>query len=187
MNAKRIWSWGLFVLLIFAGSLVSAQEATPDTVSPPNPQISAEIEVGEIELMEITIEAVIEKPRVAILPKRVEPELGEMEFIDRSFEEELKKGLYEIENRNLKEQLELIMGKTKTVDPMIAYDLLAKYRDVWEFVGNVSKSGDSYVITLPKKAAKEHGIQKGRSVMVSLKVLRFKENKPGFTLPPGYS
>jgi len=92
MNTKRIWSWGSFVLLIFAGSLVSAQEATPDTVTPPSPQVSAEIEVGEIELMEITIEAVIEKPRVAILPKRVEPELGEMEFIDRSFEEELKKG-----------------------------------------------------------------------------------------------
>jgi len=46
---------------------------------------------GEIELMEINIEAVIEKPRVAILPKRVEPELGELEFIDRSFETELKK------------------------------------------------------------------------------------------------
>ncbi len=46
----------------------------------------------EIELIEITIEAEIEKPRVSILPKRIEPELGEMEFIDRSFEKELKKG-----------------------------------------------------------------------------------------------
>lgn len=45
---------------------------------------------GEIELLEINIEAVVEKPRVAILPKRVEPEFGEMEFIDRSFEKELK-------------------------------------------------------------------------------------------------
>ncbi|UCE05891.1 MAG: hypothetical protein JSW07_20250 [bacterium] len=45
---------------------------------------------GEIELVEINIEAVIEKPRVAILPKRVEPQLGEVEFIDRSFEKELK-------------------------------------------------------------------------------------------------
>lgn len=44
-----------------------------------------------IELLEINIEAVIEKPRVAILPKRVEPQLSEMEFIDRSFESELKK------------------------------------------------------------------------------------------------
>lgn len=48
-------------------------------------------EQGEIELLEIKIEAVIEKPRVAILPKRVEPELGAMEFVDRSFEKELKK------------------------------------------------------------------------------------------------
>ncbi len=48
-------------------------------------------EAGEIELLEINIEAVIEKPRVAILPKRVEPELGEMELVDRSFEKELKK------------------------------------------------------------------------------------------------
>ena len=46
---------------------------------------------GEIELLEINIEAVIEKPRVAILPKRIEPQLGEMEFVDRSFEKELKK------------------------------------------------------------------------------------------------
>jgi len=45
----------------------------------------------EIELLEINIEAVIEKPRVAILPKRIEPQLGEMEFVDRSFENELKK------------------------------------------------------------------------------------------------
>ena len=45
----------------------------------------------EIELLEINIEAVIEKPRVAILPKRIEPQLGEMKFVDRSFENELKK------------------------------------------------------------------------------------------------
>ena len=45
----------------------------------------------EIELLEINIEAVIEKPRVAILPKRVAPELSEMELINRSFEKELKK------------------------------------------------------------------------------------------------
>ncbi len=44
----------------------------------------------EIELSEIAIEAVIEKPRVAILPKRIVPELGEIEFVNRSFERELK-------------------------------------------------------------------------------------------------
>lgn len=44
----------------------------------------------EIELSEILIEAVVEKPRVAILPRRLAPELGEMEFVNRSFEQELK-------------------------------------------------------------------------------------------------
>lgn len=45
----------------------------------------------EIELAEINIEAVIEKPSVSIIPKRIAAELTEMEFIDRSFEKELKK------------------------------------------------------------------------------------------------
>jgi len=45
---------------------------------------------GEIILEEIKIEAVIETPSVAIVPKRVNPEFGKMEFLDRSFENELK-------------------------------------------------------------------------------------------------
>jgi hypothetical protein len=60
----------------------------PDTMRKSRDFVNIE---GEIELLEINIEAVIEKPRVAILPKRVEPEFGEMEFINRSFENELKK------------------------------------------------------------------------------------------------
>jgi hypothetical protein len=44
----------------------------------------------EMELETISIEAVIEKPNVDIIPKRAEPDLGEVEFIDRSFESELK-------------------------------------------------------------------------------------------------
>ncbi len=45
---------------------------------------------GEIVLEEISIEAVIEKPRVSIVPKRMNPEFGELEFVDRSFDHELK-------------------------------------------------------------------------------------------------
>lgn len=45
---------------------------------------------GDIILDEIDIQAEIEKPRVAILPKRLDPELGELEFVDRSFDRELK-------------------------------------------------------------------------------------------------
>ena len=46
---------------------------------------------GDIVLEEISIEAIIEKPRVSFLPKRIDPEFGELEFVDRSFERELKK------------------------------------------------------------------------------------------------
>jgi hypothetical protein len=42
------------------------------------------------ELETITIEAVIEKPNVDIIPKRLEPELEEVEFVERSFDRELK-------------------------------------------------------------------------------------------------
>lgn len=46
----------------------------------------------EIELGEIKIEAVADKPSVQIIPKRRIPELGEMEYVNRSFDKELKKG-----------------------------------------------------------------------------------------------
>lgn len=44
----------------------------------------------EMELESISIEAIIEKPNVDIIPKRMEPELEEVEFVERSFERELK-------------------------------------------------------------------------------------------------
>jgi hypothetical protein len=45
---------------------------------------------GEMELEAIAIEAIIEKPNVDIIPKRVAPNLEEMEFVERSFDRELK-------------------------------------------------------------------------------------------------
>jgi len=45
--------------------------------------------VKEMELGTIYIEAEVEKPRVALLPKRIRPQLGEIEFVDRSFKREL--------------------------------------------------------------------------------------------------
>jgi len=44
----------------------------------------------EMELESISIEAIIEKPNVDIIPKRIEPELEEVEFVERSFDRELK-------------------------------------------------------------------------------------------------
>lgn len=89
--------WMIICLLFFIFNQVNAQVADSATVVVANQDSAMQvmsdsmIAMGEeIELLEISIEAVIEKPRVAILPKRVEPALGEMEFVDRSFEKELK-------------------------------------------------------------------------------------------------
>ena len=83
----------IFMIIIFS-KLTSAQDTTK--VISDSSNIVQSIDtidiIDEVVLDAITIEAEIEKPRVAILPKRIEPELGEMEFINRSFENELKQG-----------------------------------------------------------------------------------------------
>ncbi|MBN2090402.1 hypothetical protein JW964_12385 [candidate division KSB1 bacterium] len=66
------------------------------TTSNPATTTSTEIELiqtdgdGEMILNAIEIEAVIETPSVNIVPKRINPEMGKVEFVDRSFESELK-------------------------------------------------------------------------------------------------
>lgn len=71
-----------------------APPAKPDTVrakqsTPPAKPDTAKA-APEMELESISIEAIIEKPNVDIIPKRVEPELEEVEFVERSFDRELK-------------------------------------------------------------------------------------------------
>jgi hypothetical protein len=56
----------------------------------------------EFVLDEILIEAVIDKPNVAILPSLELGDLGDILFIDRSFEEELKavpRGLFVVDDK----------------------------------------------------------------------------------------
>jgi len=71
-----------------------AQTAPPDTVRAKPDAAPAKLDTAkapvEMELESISIEAIIEKPNVDIIPKRVEPELEEVEFVERSFERELK-------------------------------------------------------------------------------------------------
>ncbi len=47
---------------------------------------------GDIILDEILIEGIIEKPNVSILPTRKESAFAEIDFIDRSFKQELASG-----------------------------------------------------------------------------------------------
>ncbi len=95
----------------------------PDTTNsvvqptPPSKTEEPEMSFGEIELMEITIEAIIEKPRVSMLPRRQEPKMEEMDFIDRSFDKELKKGPDRpmMVDKQMKEpdKIEQLIGKIK--------------------------------------------------------------------------
>ncbi|MCG8606479.1 hypothetical protein MJD09_16030 [bacterium] len=72
-------------------------------------------------LDEILIEAVIEKPNVAILPTLELGDLGDILFIDRSFEEELKavpRGLFFVDDKterkkNIKRLKALLKQKRK--------------------------------------------------------------------------
>jgi hypothetical protein len=48
------------------------------------------VEMNEFILETIRIEAIIEKPNVALIPKKVETDVGELPFNRRSFDEELK-------------------------------------------------------------------------------------------------
>jgi hypothetical protein len=58
---------------------------------PARPAIPDSLDKGEeMELESIAIEAVIEKPNVDIIPKRAEPDFEELEFVERSFERELR-------------------------------------------------------------------------------------------------
>jgi len=70
---------------------VKADTTKSEGSKEPKKKDSNASDIKEMVLEEIQIQAVIEKPRVAILPKRREPELGKLEFVDRSFENELKK------------------------------------------------------------------------------------------------
>lgn len=93
---RKFVIWALFVSAVLFVSGLKAQtdirknknktaEVADTTSGTPIVQLE-----GEIVLEEISIEAVIEKPRVSIVPKRMNPEFGELELINRSFDHELK-------------------------------------------------------------------------------------------------
>jgi hypothetical protein len=69
-------------------TLKSKTPATPAKPAGAKPD-SSEL-AQEMELEAIAIEAIIEKPNVDIIPKRVTPDLEEVEFVERSFDRELK-------------------------------------------------------------------------------------------------
>lgn len=79
----------LLLALLLPIQMVNAQDRT--NAGRPNKLDRMRKGVKETVLETIIIEAEVEKPRVALLPKRVEPRFGDIEFVDRSFQRELKK------------------------------------------------------------------------------------------------
>ncbi len=97
MKIKTLIGVALLVFfgLLFSEKQVRAQtEATNSVNDPASDTLDTGAALvgleGDIILEEIQIEAVIEKPRVSFFPKRLDPQFEEFEFVDRSFERELK-------------------------------------------------------------------------------------------------
>ncbi|RMD95080.1 MAG: hypothetical protein D6814_13715 [Calditrichaeota bacterium] len=72
---------------------IQATKSKSDTLKPKHAgkkKKKAAAPIKEIELGEINIEAIIEKPNVDIFPKRIVANVEEISFIDRTFEQEIK-------------------------------------------------------------------------------------------------
>lgn len=79
------------IILTFLLAVVVSGPAQEKTVTAEKPKKNTRnIQTGEIKLEDLHLEALIEKPSVSILPKRVEPDLDKVEFISRNFDRELK-------------------------------------------------------------------------------------------------
>ena len=76
----------VMVVLLALGALPGNAQNKPEEKT--KPKVSP---TGEIQLDALHLEAHIEKPSVSIVPKRIEPELQEVEFILRSFDRELRR------------------------------------------------------------------------------------------------
>jgi hypothetical protein len=96
-----------------------AQTTQPDSVKQrPDEKIQIQTESveGEIVLGTIEIRGKVDKPGVIIMPKRVEPEIGEME-LERSFKKELSEGVGEIPKpEKALRRLDTVKSIKKTVE-----------------------------------------------------------------------
>jgi hypothetical protein len=98
LNHKRVvFLWVGIILIGFLGfSPTRAQTLIADsTQAKVETETAADSEDGEMMLGVIEIKGKVEKPGVIIMPKRVEPEIAEMD-LERSFNKEVKEGVGEI-------------------------------------------------------------------------------------------
>ena len=98
MNSKRIiLLWVVIILTGFSGyASIHAQTMVSDTtLTNVDTETTIDSENDEMVLGVIEIKGKVEKPGVIIMPKRVEPQIAEMD-LERSFNKEVKEGVGEI-------------------------------------------------------------------------------------------
>lgn len=81
-------SWVILCVLLFS-ALVAGQENRPpaDSTRTAMPDSSA---FKEVSLEDIHIDALVEKPAVTLIPRRIPPDLRDAPEMSRSFDRELK-------------------------------------------------------------------------------------------------
>lgn len=79
----------VMLFIVTLAAMAGSQEPSP-AVADSTRGLPAPSAVAEVSLEDIHIEAVIEKPAVTLIPKRVAPEVGEAAPLTRSFDVELK-------------------------------------------------------------------------------------------------
>ncbi len=84
---RRVILSGLVLGLLLSGVFSSPGRAQKKT---PPAKKQTESPSKEMVLKAFHVEARIEKPSVSIVPKRIQPKLKEVEFVRRSFSQEIK-------------------------------------------------------------------------------------------------
>jgi len=113
MDLQDIKKWYVFLVLflptvLFADDNPAQLDTTQQAISPN--------EAEEIVLDDIEIKGRVDRPGVIILPKRIEPEVQEID-LDRSFQQEVKNGIGEIPGPDrMLRQLEQVESIKKAVE-----------------------------------------------------------------------
>lgn len=81
-------AWMIICALALCGVL-GAQEKTPAADSTRTAAADSSA-IKEVSLEDIHIDAVVEKPAVTLIPRRIPPEMGDAPEMNRSFDRELK-------------------------------------------------------------------------------------------------
>lgn len=92
---SKVVSRCLFGLLIIFSSLLAQEQNQTNKASVTDADINLQATpqkdvIDEYILETISIEAVIEKPSVALIPRKIQTDVGELPFKIRSFDKELK-------------------------------------------------------------------------------------------------